>query len=471
MKVFNVLALTISLICMSSSTQSSEVKSIQKSKRPNIVFLLADDLGYGELGSYGQETIKTPRLDALAKQGLRFTDFYAGNAVCAPSRAVLMTGKHAGHATIRGNKGIHDGSDKSKSRWGRVSLGLDELTLGDMMQGAGYQTAFVGKWHLEDPNNLDTWAYARGFDYAVQEQWKRADSKIDFDKTTHWINGINEKKLYDYTKWDNIDEFRTSFAIEFLDTKRVEDKPFFLFMSYRTPHGHEEMLRNKTMFSDKDWKEAEKHHARKITLWDRQVGRLVDHLESIGELENTLIIFTSDNGGHHSMGHDHQFFSSNGVLKGFKRDLYEGGIRVPHFAVWANKIKGNSVSSHISGFQDFMPTLADVAGIEKPAITDGLSLLPTYLDKGTQQKHTYLYWEEQRNANPDKGLLRAIREGDWKAVQVGLTAKMEIYNLKDDIGETKNLAEQYPEKVARYKRLFKQSSTYNPYFPYANQSK
>ncbi|WP_440875645.1 sulfatase-like hydrolase/transferase [Thalassotalea sp. PLHSN55] len=456
------------LTCLILGLSSLSTAAVTATEKPNVVFLLADDLGYGELGSYGQQTIKTPQLDNLAAQGMRFTDFYAGNAVCAPSRAVLMTGKHAGNATIRGNKGFF----QETNRWGRVSLKEDELTLGNMMQNAGYQTAFIGKWHLEDPNNLDTWAYARGFDYAVQEQWKRADSKIYFDKTTHWINGVNDKKLYDHQKWDNIDEFRTNFALEYLDTIKSNEQPFFLFMSYRTPHPHEEMLRNKTLFAEQDWAEAEKHHARKITLWDKQVGRLIDHLDAIGELDNTLIIFTSDNGGHSAMGHDHKFFNSNGILRGFKRDLYEGGIRVPHFAVWANKIKAGSTSAHIGSFQDFMPTLAEVAQINVPEITDGISILPTYLGQANkQQQHEYLYWEEQRNQNPDKSLIRAIREGDWKAVQVGLAGEMEIYNLKDDVRETNNLASQYPQKVARYKELFNASTSYTEHFPFAHQAK
>ncbi|MBU2881230.1 sulfatase-like hydrolase/transferase [Psychrosphaera sp. B3R10] len=438
----------------------------EQAKTPNILFLLADDLGYGELGSYGQQTIKTPEIDNLADNGLKFTDFYAGNAVCAPSRAVLMTGKHAGHATIRGNKGIY----ADTGRWGRVSLRKDELTLGNMMQDAGYQTAFIGKWHLENPNDLDTWAYARGFDYAVQEQWQRADSKIYFDKTTHWINGVNDKKLYDYTEWDNIDEFRTNFATEYLDNIKSDDKPFFLVMSYRTPPPHEPMLRNKSMFSDKDWAEAEKHHARKITLWDKQVGRLIDHLKMIDEFDNTLIILTSDNGGHSAAGHDHKFFTSNGLLRGFKRDLYKGGIRVPHIAVWPGKIKPGVVSKHIGGFQDFMPTFAEVANISKPQFTDGISVLPIYLGKTNQQvEHKYLYWEQQRNSDPKKSLLRAIREGDWKAVQVGTANAIEIYNLKDDMSETTNLAKKYPEKVKRYRQLFADSSTYTAHFPYANE--
>lgn len=430
---------------------------------PNVVFMLADDMGYGELGSYGQRQIKTPNIDKLALAGKRFTNFYAGNAVCSPSRAVLMTGKHAGHATIRGNKGHYPNNG-----WRRVSLKKDELTIGQMMQKAGYQTAFIGKWHLENASDLDTWAYARGFDYAVQEQWKMSNSKIYFDERYHWINGVNERELYDYTKWDNLDEFRTNYALQFLETKRDSDKPFFLFMSYRAPHGHEKHLRNKTMYSDKGWPEAERHHATKITLLDTQVGRLVEHLKRTGDYENTIIIFTSDNGGHGEGEHDYKFFESNGALRGYKRDLYEGGIRVPHIAVWPNKIKANSVSNHISAFQDFMPTLAEVAGVKIPEITDGISLLPTYQDK-SQKTHNYLYWEEAKNRDPKKSLYRAVRQGDWKAVQYGLEGKVEIYNLAEDISEENNLAAKFPDKVTYYKTLFKQSSVAVEHYPHASE--
>lgn len=434
----------------------------QNDKQPNIVFLLADDLGYGELGSYGQAQIKTPNIDKLATMGKRFTQFYAGNAVCSPSRAVLMTGKHSGHATIRGNKGHHDYG------WGRVSLTKDELTLGQLMQSAGYQTAFIGKWHLEDPNDLDTWAFSRGFDYAVQEQWKKANSRIYFDERFHWINGINDRVLYDYTQWDSLDQFRTNFAMTFLETKRDSSKPFFLFMSYRAPHSHEKFIRNTTMYKDKGWPEKERQHATKITLWDREVGRLLDYLTKTGEIENTLIVLTSDNGGHSAGGHSHEFFQSNGKLRGFKRDLYEGGIRVPKIAVWPGRIEPNSISDHIGAFQDFMPTFAQISGVETPQISDGISLLSEYLGEEAQQaQHEYLYWEEAVNSKPYDGLYRAIRHGDWKAIQYGLNSPIQLYNLNHDLSEQQNLAPKYPEKIRYYKSLFKQSTQSVAHFPYA----
>lgn len=453
------LVFTSFLLCFVNAN-SAAAKDI---KQPNIVFLLADDLGYGELGAYGQKKIKTPNIDKLTTMGMKFTDFYAGNAVCSPSRAVLMTGKHSGHATIRGNKGLQPYG------WDRVSLRKDELTMGEMLQGAGYQTAFIGKWHLEDPNDLETWAYARGFDYAVQEQWKKYNSKIYFDERFHWINGINERVLYDYTEWDSLDQFRTNFAMTFLETKRDPNKPFFLFMSYRAPHSHEKFIRNTTMYKEQGWPEIERQHATKITLWDREVGRLIDYLIEAGEFDNTLIVLTSDNGGHSADGHNHTFFKSNGVLRGFKRDLYEGGIRIPHIAVWPGKIKAGSQSNHIGAFQDYMPTFAEVAGISKPKNIDGISILPEYLGK-TQPQHDYLYWEETVNQHPVKGTYRAIRHGDWKAVQYGLTSPIQIYNLANDISETNDLAAKYPEKTTYYRTLFKQSTRAVASFPFAAQA-
>lgn len=444
-------------------------------QRPNIVFLLADDLGYAELGAYGQKRIKTPNLDKLATMGMRFTDFYAGNAVCAPSRAVLMTGKHPGHATIRGNQGYYP----DRQAWDRVALRKDEQTLGELMQRAGYNTGFVGKWHLGVPEDTSTWAHARGFNYAVQEQWGEADDDTTFDERQHWVNGRESSSFYDYTKFDNLDQFRTNFAINFLDkhqqNKQTKEQPFFLFMSYRAPHGHEWTVRNDQMYKEYKWPEGERHHATKITLWDQQVGRLIDYLKHIGEFDNTLIVFTSDNGPHNersttSGDHDYKFFDSNGQYTGYKRDLYEGGIRVPHIAVWADKIVPNSESNHIGAFQDFMTTFADVAGVASDEGLDGISMLPSYLQQGKQQQHPYLYWEEQRKFDnkPRKSLLRAVREGAWKAVQVNLDKPIEIYNLDSDPSEMKNLATQYPEKVQHFKALFEQSSVPTEQFPFAH---
>lgn len=448
------------LVVIGSACQTE----ISKTTNTNILFLLADDLGYGELGSYGQKTIKTPVLDNLAKQGMRFTDFYAGTSVCSPSRAVLMTGKHAGHATIRGNSGIYE-----NDVWKRVPLKKDEATLGEMMKGAGYQTGFIGKWHLGNPNDESTWAMNRGFDFAVQEQWSSRFGGKEFDERVHWVNDDRDTVRYEQEKYDCIDVFRTNFAMDFLDRKN-DSKPFFLFMSYRIPHGHERYIRNKELYADKGWTEKERSHAAKITLLDQQIGRLLKRLEDDGDLENTLVLFTSDNGAHHE-GHDHLFFESTGGLRGFKRDMYEGGIRTPFIAVWQNKIKPGVVSNHQGAFYDFMPTFAEVAGIEAPG-EDGISIIPelTGLD---QPAHDYLYWELQLDGwgrtLPLGGFRQAIRKGNWKAVRYGAESDIELYNLKDDIYETKDIAIDHPKVVEEMEGLLKTSRTETEGFPYGGK--
>jgi arylsulfatase A-like enzyme len=456
----------VSLSLMVPMAISCSSKQAGETQKPNIVFLLADDMGYGEPGCYGQEIIKTPFLDSLASVGMRFTDFYAGTSVCSPSRAVLMTGKHAGHSTIRGNKGRY-----APNKWYRVPLRLDELTLGDMLKTAGYQTGFIGKWHLEDPDSLETWAINRGFDYVVQEQW---DDNKEYgrqfnDAAVHWKNGWTDTVLYNRDNYDCIDEFRTDIAMEYLDQKD-DSKPFFLFMSYRTPHGHETYTRNKDLYAEYGWEENERRHAARITMLDKEMRRLFNRLAKDGDLENTLVIFTSDNGPTNE-GHSHEFFNSNGNLRGFKRDLYEGGIREPMIVYWKDKVKQGTVSSHPSAFYDVMPTLAEVAEIPVPEHTDGISFLPELLGK-EQPKHTYLYWEilELVGKNsPDRGFRQAVRMGEWKAVRYGIHGDIQLYNLKEDIGEQKDLAKENPEMVAKLKAYIEEARTPNDFFPFGGR--
>lgn len=439
---------------------------VEDDTAPNILFLLADDLGYGELGCYGQEVIRTPVIDGLAEKGMRFTDFYAGTSVCSPSRAVLMTGKHAGHSTIRGNNGYFP-----EHIWTRVPLSKNDMTLGEMLKQGGYQTAFIGKWHLDDPNDVSTWAMNRGFEYAIQEQWSSRYGGRRFDGLVHWINSEWDSIRYDREQYDCIDEFRTDFALDYLQNLEA-DKPFFLFMSYRIPHAHERYTRNRELYADLGWPETERRHAARITLLDGQIGRLLEKLEKIGKLENTVIFFTSDNGPHHEGGHDHLFFESSGGLKGYKRDLYEGGIRVPMIAVWKGRISPGTVSKHPAAFHDILPTLAELAGIGCPENVDGLSFLPELTGK-EQKLHDYLYWELQLDGwsrpMPDGGFRQAVRMGNWKAVRYGIMNRTELYNLDDDLYEIHDLANERSDIVREMETLFEDARSEADGFPYGGR--
>ena len=433
--------------------------------RPNIVLLLADDLGYNELGSYGQKIIKTPHIDSLAKKSMMFTDFYAGSPVCSPARAVLLTGKSSSHVSIRGNAAfIRD------SVWRQIALDKNEYTLGEMFKEAGYQSAFIGKWHLDTADQPETWAFSHGFDFAAQEQWGGSTDK--YKNPGLWLNGNEEQLPYDFNKHDCKDAFYTDTAFKFLEEKSNE-KPFFLFMSYRAPHSFEGPIRDTLWYSKEDWPKVEQAQAAKITLQDQQVGRLLEKLESMNELDNTVVLYTSDNGAHFNHdnvnGHQLEFFDSNGNLRGGKRDLYEGGLRVPLIVYWKNKIIPGSKTNHISGFRDIMTTFAEVIGIKKPSHNKGISFLPTLLNQ-KQKKHEFLNWEFQLSGSfqelPDGGFRQSVRLGDFKALRYGINSKTEVYNLKEDESETKDIANLHPKIVEKAEQIFlsERSDTFG--FPY-----
>ena len=458
----NKLSILIVFYMICNSSCRNDLKLYRQS--PNIVFLLADDLGYAELGSYGQKIIKTPNLDTLAASGMIFKNFYAGNAACAPSRAVLLTGKKSSKSSIRGNAGFY-GND----RWEGAALDPNDFTMGKMFKNVGYQTAFIGKWHLDKPDDVNTWAVGHGFDFAVQEQWSSRFEGRKFLPNRLWVNGDQEFIPYDYKKYDCKDHLRTNVAFEFLDNRKI-DKPFFLFMSYRAPHSFEGPIRDTLDYKERDWPEIEKAHAAKITLLDKQVGRLVRKLKEIGVLENTLILFTSDNGPHYAKGgHDLEFFNSNGNLKGGKRDLYEGGIRVPLIAYWENKIRPESFSYHVSSFQDIIPTFSEIIGYKVPKNLDGISFLPTLISKD-QPKHDYLNWEFQLSGwfqnLPNGGFRQSVRFDHWKAVRYSLNSDIELYDLNEDEGETNNQAHSHPKIVKKAKDIFENSRSEQYGFPY-----
>ena len=433
--------------------------------RPNIVLLLADDLGYNELGSYGQKIIKTPYIDSLAKKSMMFTDFYAGSPVCSPARAVLLTGKSSSHVSIRGNAAfIRD------SIWRQIALDKNEYTLGEMFKEAGYQSAFIGKWHLDTADQPETWAFSHGFDFAAQEQWGGSTDK--YKNPGLWLNGNEEQLPYDFNMHDCKDAFYTDTAFKFLEEKSNE-KPFFLFMSYRAPHSFEGPIRDTLWYSKEDWPKVEQAQAAKITLQDQQVGRLLEKLESMNELDNTIVLYTSDNGAHFNHdnvnGHQLEFFDSNGNLRGGKRDLYEGGLRVPLIVYWKNKIIPGSKTNHISGFRDIMTTFAEIIGIKKPSHNKGISFLPTLLNQ-KQKKHEFLNWEFQLSGSfqelPDGGFRQSVRLGDFKAVRYGINSKTEVYNLKEDESETNDIANLHPKIVEKAEQIFlsERSDTFG--FPY-----
>ena len=433
--------------------------------RPNIVLLLSDDLGYNELGSYGQKIIKTPHIDSLAKKSMMFTDFYAGSPVCSPARAVLLTGKSSSHVSIRGNAAfIRD------SVWKQIALDKNEYTLGEMFKEAGYQSAFIGKWHLDTADQPETWAFSHGFDFAAQEQWGGSTDK--YKKQGLWLNGNEELLPYDFNNHDCKDAFYTDTAFKFLEEKS-NDKPFFLFMSYRSPHSFEGPIRDTLWYSKEDWPKVEQAQAAKITLQDQQVGRLLEKLESMNELDNTIVLYTSDNGAHFNHdnvnGHQLEFFDSNGNLRGGKRDLYEGGLRVPLIAYWKNKIIPGSKTNHISGFRDVMTTFAEIIGIEKPSHNNGISFLPTLLNR-KQKKHEFLNWEFQLSGSfqelPDGGFRQSVRIGDFKAVRYGINSNTEVYNLINDESETNDISNLHPEIVEKAEQIFlsERSDTFG--FPY-----
>ncbi|MEX2027455.1 MAG: arylsulfatase [Pirellulaceae bacterium] len=411
---------------------------------PNIVLILADDLGYGDLGCYGQQRIQTPNIDRLAKEGMRFTDFYAGSTVCAPSRCVLMTGFHTGHAFIRGN--------------GKDNLRPEDVTVAEVLKSAGYATCLAGKWGLghEGSTGVPT---RQGFDHFfgyldqhhahnyypnfLLRNEQRVELKNVVPQPGAFGQGVATKKV-EYSHDLIADE-----ALEFVD--RHKDNPFFLYLALTIPHANNEggkdgmEVPDLGEYADKDWPERQKQHAAMIGRMDRDVGRLLDRLAQHGIDDDTIVFFSSDNGPHAEGGNDPQFNDSNGPLKGIKRDLTEGGIRVPMLVRWPGKVKPGSTSSLTGAFWDVLPTLAELAGAQDavPAGSDGLSFAPELLGR-EQRQHEHLYW-----AFYERGGARALRQGDWKAVQQPYHTPVRLYNLKSDLGEEHDVAAEHADVVAK----------------------
>ncbi len=427
----------------------------QDGRPPNIVFVLADDLGYGDLGSYGQKRIKTPHLDRMAAEGVRFTRFYAGSTVCAPSRCVLMTGKHLGHAYIRGNA--------------KMNLRPEDVTVAKLLKAAGYATGLCGKWGLghEKSTGVPT---RQGFDFFfgyldqthahnyypsfLVRNEERVPLPNVVPKEGAAGQGVASKKV-EYSH-----DLIAREALAFVD--RNKDTPFFLYYAVTLPHANNEAgkegmeIPDHGPYRDLDWPEPQKGHAAMISRLDRDMGDLFERLKRHGIDGNTVVMFSSDNGPHNEGGADAAFNDSNGPLRGTKRDLYEGGIRVPMIVRWPGKAPAGAVSGHAGYFGDFLATAAELAGTAAPEGHDGISFVPAILGK-EQRRHEHLYWEFY-----ERGSAQAVVWGDWKGVAKPFGGAIELYDLKTDIGETRNLAAENPAVVERIREIMKKEHVPSP---------
>lgn len=453
----------------------------QQKDRPNIIYIYADDLGYGELGAYGQSKIKTPNIDKMAKEGIWFTNHYSGSPVCAPARGILLTGKHSGHAYIRGNYELGGFADSLEG--GQMPLPEGTYTIADMLKNAGYTTAAIGKWGLGMQNTSGN-PNRQGFDYfyGILDQ-KQAHN---YYPTHLWENGnwdsLNNpsitvhkpidpstatEKDFNYFKGNEYaPEILLEKALTFIEKNK--DDPFFLYFPSPLPHVSLQVPDSfvnqyKGKFEEQPYygehgyaahKYPQSAHAAMITYLDFQVGKILEKLKALGMDENTIVFFSSDNGASQEGGVSKDFFEMNGNLRGGKRDLYEGGIKVPLIVRWPGKIKAGSKSDLVSAQYDLMPTLAEITGTNA-GNTDGISFLPALLgDTGQQKKHAFLYFEFG-----EKGGSVAVRIGEWKGIRNNLkknkNAPWELYHLPTDESEKNNVAAQHPEIINRMNEIAK----------------
>ena len=441
------------LFCLSANADT---------KKTNIILIMVDDAGYGDFGCYGQKLFTTPNIDRMAASGMLFTQHYSGSTVCAPTRCSIMNGVHTGHAFVRGNREVQPE--------GQAPIPSDMITIPKLLRKAGYVTGMFGKWGLGAPKSSGdpmNQGWDEFFGYNCQRQahtfypkhlWHNSE-KVMLDGKTYSHDLIQEK------------------ALQFI--RDNEKKSFFAYLPLTIPHAamqcpEEDVAPFRKKFSQFENKIGKYSHgsiirnpvaafAGMMTRMDRGIGQILDLLNELDIAENTLVLFTSDNGPHYEGGHQPGFFNSNGPLKGHKRDLYEGGIRVPLIAYWPGKIKSGSVSNHICAHWDLMPTFCELAKISEPNHTDGISYIPALTGK-KQKKHAYLYWEFHSYGNA-----QAIRMGDWKGIRLKVknnpNAPIQLFDLKKDIGETNNIAANHPDIIRRFTKLFKTAHTPSERFP------
>ncbi|MGY5352937.1 arylsulfatase [Wenyingzhuangia sp. IMCC45533] len=473
----------LGLMCSCNTKNNSQTKSQTESEvsKPNIIYILADDLGIGDLGTYGQLKFKTPNIDKLAEKGIKFTQHYSGAAVCAPSRSSLMTGQHTGNTPIRGNK-------EDKVNGGQIPLPTNSITIAEMLKKVGYTTGMFGKWGLGfgegDPNK-------QGFD----EFYGYNDQKLAHRYYPPYLNHNQEIDSLEGNDWTNTiiyaqDKIQEK-TLEFIQENKK--KPFFAYVPLVLPHA--ELISPKDSILQKYIGKFDevpyKDHpyssdygpniveykyctqaipyavfASMIDRMDVYVGQIVAKVKELGLEENTIIMFTSDNGAHDAGGANPEYFNSTAGLRGIKRDLYEGGIRAPFIAYWPNHIKPGTVTNHISAFWDVMPTLADITGLDSPKQSDGISFLPTLLGQKSEQKnHEYLYWEYNI-----RGGRKAVRLGKWKGVIYKALkkdkSKIELYDLEKDEKETNDVASKHPEVVEKIQEIMNSARSSSTLFPF-----
>ncbi|WP_343330704.1 arylsulfatase [Polaribacter staleyi] len=474
----------VSTILISCAQEKAKKETVVAKKKPNIIYILADDMGIGDLGVYGQTKIHTPNLDALAARGMTFSQHYSGSAVCAPSRSTLMTGQHTGHTPIRGNRQLVEDQE------GQVPLPKNSVTIAEILKADGYATGMFGKWGLGfgegDPNN-------QGFDefYGYNDQklaHRYYPPYLNHNQTLDSLEGNDYTNKVTYSP-DKIRDHR----LKFIEDNK--DKPFFAYIPLVLPHA-EIISPNDSIFKMYDGKFKETPftaenkytsdygpnivpheyapcdkplatYASMITRIDAYVGEVVAKIEELGLTENTIIMFASDNGPSPEGGTNPDFFDSNSKFRGYKRDLYEGGIRAPFIAVWPNKIAEGSVTDHVSTFWDVLPTITEITSTKNPENIDGISFLPTLLNKEGQGNHEHLYWEFNI-----RGGRKAVRKGNWKAVWNKMNLKgdkqgtLELYDLSKDVGETNNVANVHPEIASELKVLMTSSRVESEFFPF-----
>ncbi|WP_111708864.1 arylsulfatase [Lutibacter citreus] len=481
-----VLIFLVVLVAGLASCNSTKKNKKEDVKKPNIIYILADDLGYGDLSCYGQEKFQTPNIDSLAANGMKFTQHYSGSTVCAPSRSSLMTGQHTGHTPIRGNKEL-------KGREGQTPMPANSYTIAEMMKEAGYVTGAFGKWGLGYIGSEGD-AINQGFDEFYGYNCQRMAHR--YYPPYLWKN--DEKDILEGNDWTNTvtyapDNIQDA-TLEFIEDNK--NKPFFAYVPLVLPHAElispqdsifkkyqgkfKEVPYTEPYASDygpdivKDkyctQKEPFAAFASMVYRTDVYVGQIVAKVKELGIEDNTIIIFTSDNGPHNAGGANPEFFNSAAGFRGIKRDLYEGGVRAPFIISWPTKVKAGTVSDHVSAFWDMMPTFAEIIGVETPSTTDGISFLPSLLQQPNQKEHEYLYWEFNH-----KGGKQAVRKGDWKGVVYNVLknekAKIELYNLAKDPSESNNVADKHPEIVAEIAQIMKTAHVDSELFPFKPKQK